>query len=78
MAIKRSSGTARTGMMRKGHMPMPQGKMSGAHGITNGGGKHKTLRNADNAVGSRVPTMQKRFENPAQSITGNKSKLYNK
>lgn len=45
--------------MSKAHMPMGSGKMSGAHGVTNGGGKHKTLRNASGSVGSRDKPMGK-------------------
>lgn len=52
MAVKNSSTrNIASGAIRKGHMPMPQGKMKSSHGITNGGGKHKTLKNASNAVG---------------------------
>lgn len=42
--------------LSKSHMPMPQGKMSSAHGVTNGGGKHKTLMNASGAVGGCCKT----------------------
>lgn len=56
------TNTKKSGMLRSGHMTMNQGKMSSAHGVTNGGGKHKTLRNAEGAVGSKTRTFQKTFK----------------
>ena len=38
------------------------GKMSSAHGVTNGGGKHKTLFNASGSVGSDTRTMNKSYK----------------
>ncbi len=38
------------------------GKMSGAHGVTNGGGKHKTLSNASGAVGADCPTFSSSYK----------------
>ena len=57
MAVKNSSTrNIASGAMRKGHYSLGSGKMSKAHGVTNGGGKHKTLKNAENAVGGKCAT----------------------
>jgi hypothetical protein len=72
------TSTKKNTSLSKQHMPMRQGKMTRSHGVTNGGGKHKTLINASGAVGSGAATMNKNFEHPSQCIDGNKSKLYNK
>ncbi len=54
---KRSTGLSSTRMTAS-----QSGKMSGKHGVTNGGGKHKTLRNASNALGADCPTMGHNFK----------------
>ena len=56
--------------MSKSHMPMPQGKMSGSHGLTNGGGKHKTLRgDSSNMVGGRCKPMNHMIAKPPKTIS---------
>ena len=47
----------KTSGMSKSHMPMPQGKMSGAHGTTTKG-MHKETPHASRAVGSDTRTFK--------------------
>ena len=55
--------------MSRSHMPMPQGKMSSAHGVTNGGGKHKTLRgDSSNMVGGCCKTMGHTMNTPPKTL----------
>ena len=70
--IKTSSQCKLNGMSKslsRTHMPMPQGKMSGAHGVTNGGGKHKTLNNAEGSVGSRARSFDSGMEKSPNPIS---------
>lgn len=59
---KKSSG------MSGKQFSLGSGKMSGAHGVTNGGGKHKTLKNASNAVGATKRTFEKCYDTPPKSL----------
>ena len=66
-AIKSVQGSK---SMSKSHMPAPQGKMSGAHGVTNGGGKHKTLRgDSSNMVGGSTRAMSHEICKPPKTIS---------
>lgn len=66
---KKSSG------MSGKQFSLGSGKMSGAHGVTNGGGKHKTLKNASGAVGSTKRTFDRCFDTAPNNIgKGHKDK----
>lgn len=64
---KRSTGMSSTRMTSR-----QSGKMSGAHGVTNGGGKHKQLKNASSALGSDTRTMNHCFDTGPCNISGSK------
>lgn len=55
---KRSTGLSSTRMTSR----QTGSKMSGAKGLTNGGGKHKTLYNTSRALGADCPTMGPNFK----------------
>lgn len=61
---KKSTGLSSTRMTSR-----QSGKMSGKHGVTNGGGKHKTLYNASGALGSDTRTMNKCYDTPPKKLS---------
>lgn len=61
---KKSTGLSSTRMTSR-----QSGKMSGKHGVTNGGGKHKTLYNASGALGSDCKTFDSGYERSPNPIS---------
>lgn len=61
---KKSTGLSSTRMTSR-----QTGKMSGAHGVTNGGGKHKQTFNASGSVGSDTRTFDRCYDKAPNNIS---------